>query len=350
MTLLIGLGFIINLKKSVLNPTTTGVPVIHFEFADDNITPARQAVLAKEAVGEVQELGKDNGTGTIPSVMNDGGSASDDSTSSTVLPTPGSREDQVTPNGELVQLRDIRINIWDGRRIDMVVFQVSQFNSRPLKVEKWDLTILSDASKIGWGATCRGKNTGGPWTTEEAIFHINYLELLAAFFALKSFASQVENASILLRLDNVTAIAFINKMGATHSQDLSDLAVEMVYRLEDLYSCQTPPRQGERARRLGIPTCARLERLEIEPPDFSGTRMPARTILHRPLCVEDQYATRVLLQLETRSVHSSCGRSVNSLDKPLPLPVPPVCTDHMMPRQDQGRTDIGSSHSTSVAE
>lgn len=227
MTLLIGLGFIINLKKSVLNPTTTGVPVIHFEFADDNITPARQAVLAKEAVGEVQELGKDNGTGTIPSVMNDGGSASDDSTSSTVLPTPGSREDQVTPNGELVQLRDIRINIWDGRRIDMVVFQVSQFNSRPLKVEKWDLTILSDASKIGWGATCRGKNTGGPWTTEEAIFHINYLELLAAFFALKSFASQVENASILLRLDNVTAIAFINKMGATHSQDLSDLAVEI---------------------------------------------------------------------------------------------------------------------------
>ena len=80
---------------------------------------------------------------------------------------------------------------------------------------------------MGWGATCDGINTGGPWTTEEAASHINYLELLAAFFALKSFASQKENSSILLRLDNVTAIAFINRMGGTHSQDLSDLAVEI---------------------------------------------------------------------------------------------------------------------------
>ena len=62
---------------------------------------------------------------------------------------------------------------------------------------------------------------------EEAASHNNYLELLAAFFALKSFVSQKENSSIVLRLDNVTAIAFINRMGGTHSQDLSDLAVEI---------------------------------------------------------------------------------------------------------------------------
>ena len=53
------------------------------------------------------------------------------------------------------------------------------------------------------------------------------MELLAAFFAFKSFASQKENSSIFLRLDNVTAITFINRMGGTHSQDLSDLAVQI---------------------------------------------------------------------------------------------------------------------------
>ena len=94
--------------------------------------------------------------------------------------------------------------------------RVSGFNGRPLRVEKWGLTIFSEASKMGWGLTCDGINTGGTWTTEEAASHINYLELLAAFFALKSFASQKENSSILLRLDKDTAIAFINRMGGTH--------------------------------------------------------------------------------------------------------------------------------------
>ena len=53
-------------------------------------------------------------------------------------------------------------------------------------------------------------------TTGEEL-HINYLELLAAFLALKSFARQERSISILLWLDNVTAIAFLNKMGGTHS-------------------------------------------------------------------------------------------------------------------------------------
>ena len=61
----------------------------------------------------------------------------------------------------------------------------------------------------------------------ETSYHINYLELLAAFLALKSFASHRDSTSILLRLDNVTAIAFLNKMGGTHSRLLSSLALEI---------------------------------------------------------------------------------------------------------------------------
>jgi len=44
-------------------------------------------------------------------------------------------------------------------------------------------------------------------------FIINYLELLSAFFALKCFAENLRDCDVLLRIDNTTAIAYINKMG-----------------------------------------------------------------------------------------------------------------------------------------
>ena len=45
--------------------------------------------------------------------------------------------------------------------------------------------------------------------------------------ALKTFASRVREVNILLRVDNVTTIAFLNRMGGTHSQELLDLAVSI---------------------------------------------------------------------------------------------------------------------------
>ena len=46
--------------------------------------------------------------------------------------------------------------------------------------------LRTDASKIGWGATMNGSVTGGRWTQNETKEHINYLELVAAFFGLKA--------------------------------------------------------------------------------------------------------------------------------------------------------------------
>ena len=51
------------------------------------------------------------------------------------------------------------------------------------------LVIESDASQLRSGARCMKTSTGGRWSTLEGIHHINYLELLAAFLALKTFAS-----------------------------------------------------------------------------------------------------------------------------------------------------------------
>lgn len=54
--------------------------------------------------------------------------------------------------------------------------------------------------------------------------HINYLELLAAFFAVKCFATQLLQCEVLFRLDNTTAIAYVNRAGGVQFPHLSELS------------------------------------------------------------------------------------------------------------------------------
>ena len=54
--------------------------------------------------------------------------------------------------------------------------------------------------------------------------HINCLELLAATLAVKTFLKGHSGMSVLLQLDNQTAVAYINNMGGTVSSQLMDLA------------------------------------------------------------------------------------------------------------------------------
>ena len=86
------------------------------------------------------------------------------------------------------------------------------------------LTITSDASLQGWGACCNTQKAGGRWTTEEAKNHINYLELLACFLALKSYASKVSCTHIKFYMDNQTAISYVNNMGGITSVQCDNLA------------------------------------------------------------------------------------------------------------------------------
>ena len=76
----------------------------------------------------------------------------------------------------------------------------------------------------------------GPGEVEH---HINFLELKAAFIALKCFEHLIQGKHVRLLLDNSTAVACINKMGTSHSVDCNfyhhnyDLWSPSVFR----YSC-----------------------------------------------------------------------------------------------------------------
>lgn len=94
----------------------------------------------------------------------------------------------------------------------------------PLTRSKFTVTIFTDASKSGWGGTCGQEKVYGYWNDNQKNHHINYLELLAIKLALLGLANNIKNSNILLRVDNTTALAYINKMGGTQFPKLNSLA------------------------------------------------------------------------------------------------------------------------------
>ena len=83
----------------------------------------------------------------------------------------------------------------------------------PIKLPHFDLTTFSDTSLEGWGCTAdqvteiRGNGI---------VWKINSLELQPAFFCLKAFCKNKTRLHVLSKLDNTTAVAYINKKRRDH--------------------------------------------------------------------------------------------------------------------------------------
>ncbi|XP_065174623.1 uncharacterized protein LOC135804633 [Sycon ciliatum] len=103
------------------------------------------------------------------------------------------------------------------------------WNGRSILKPPAQLTIFSDASLLGWGAVCGTTSTGGQWSPTEANLHINALELIAASFAVKAFHHRASYRPLHIKLliDNTTAVSYINRLGGTHSRLLSQIACDL---------------------------------------------------------------------------------------------------------------------------
>lgn len=56
--------------------------------------------------------------------------------------------------------------------------------------------IFSKASLTGWEVVCNNNTFHGFWISAEKQYHINNLEIRAAYFALKCFAKDLTNYNI----------------------------------------------------------------------------------------------------------------------------------------------------------
>ncbi|KAJ8346666.1 hypothetical protein SKAU_G00280670 [Synaphobranchus kaupii] len=85
--------------------------------------------------------------------------------------------------------------------------------------------VTTDASLSGWGATEEGRVVNGMWPIQLRSAHINYLELLTIIWiALRYFLPRLRRRHVLVRCDNVTAVAYVNRQGGMHSLHLHSLA------------------------------------------------------------------------------------------------------------------------------
>ncbi len=100
-------------------------------------------------------------------------------------------------------------------------------NGQSLITHNESMTIETDAPTTGWGATCNGVRTGSPWSRQERSLYINCLELLAATLEVKCYAKGRTSVSIPLKMDSISALTYINKMGGTISPELTRLAKEL---------------------------------------------------------------------------------------------------------------------------
>ena len=147
-----------------------------------------------------------------------------------------------------------------------------------------------------------GVSIGGHWTREERTLHINVLELMAAFLALRTFVVNRSYLHITLLIDNITAISYLNKKGGAHSQDLSDLSILIwqwcLERSLTIHAIHIPGTQNSvadtQSRR------SRIQRLDARSSNILSSNREVGPTRHRSICSPSQYTAQEVLQLPSR--------------------------------------------------
>ncbi|KAL0149358.1 hypothetical protein M9458_055396, partial [Cirrhinus mrigala] len=124
----------------------------------------------------------------------------------------------------------------------------------PLEQVSRRIVVTTDASKIGWGATCNGQAASGVWTGPRLFWHINCLELLAVLLALRRFRPMIRGKHVLVRSDNTATMAYINHQGGVRSFRMSQLARHLLlwsqHRLKSLRTTHIPDKTNRMADSL----------------------------------------------------------------------------------------------------
>ncbi|XP_071961296.1 uncharacterized protein [Antedon mediterranea] len=233
--ILTSLGFIINYKKSVLQPTQT-ITFLGFEINSVTMTGVTLPQSKKEEIfNECHQVITSVQT-TIRQVASLLGKLV------AALPAVeyGKLHYRALEKGKIMSPRhnkghyDRTMTINENGRADITWWQHNiYYVYKHISHGDPNLAFETDASGLGWGATDGTNHIGGRWCQNDLqnafvndSLNINYLELLAAFLGLKSLIKDVpvSNIHVQLKIDNTTAIAYINNMGGAKSNTCNHLA------------------------------------------------------------------------------------------------------------------------------
>lgn len=88
--------------------------------------------------------------------------------------------------------------------------------------------ITTDASLTGWGGVFEGRPINGVWSPHLRRAHINYLELMAVALTLRHFLPFLRGHHVLVRTDNTSTVAHINRQGGLRSRRLLALTRKLL--------------------------------------------------------------------------------------------------------------------------
>ncbi|KAK7901815.1 hypothetical protein WMY93_018584 [Mugilogobius chulae] len=77
--------------------------------------------------------------------------------------------------------------------------------------------VTTDACLTGWGGVYEDRPVNGVWSPRLRQAHINYLELKAVVLTLKHFLPHLRGHHVLVRTDNTSTVAHINRQGGLRS-------------------------------------------------------------------------------------------------------------------------------------
>ena len=213
LVLLESLGFLINYPKSVLGPTQN---LVFLGFTMNSVEKelSLPAEKLEKIVVEAKTMLKCH-TVSARSLAQLIGRM----TAAILAVHPASLHYQGLQHLKHLALRrkgyDGQVTLSLGARKDLHwwVENLATWNGRVVQEVTTDVVIETDTSKTGWGAFCQGILTGGCWNAQEAELHINSLEMLAAFYAIKAFIKDSQGISVLLHMDNMSVVTYVNRMG-----------------------------------------------------------------------------------------------------------------------------------------
>ena len=171
--------------------------------------------------------------------------------------------------------------------------------------------ITTDASLSGWGATHEGRSARGLWAPAMKKFHINYLELMAIYLALKQFEPLLLGCHVLIKTDNTAALYYLNKQGGLSSRTLDQLAREITLwclpRLRSIRASHVPGLLSERRGRSVVQGCSSVRGLVSTPSGGEADLLQVWGTTSRYLCFSREREVSPLL-LSEGPISSGDGR------------------------------------------
>lgn len=228
--LLEALGFTINHKKSVLDPTRQLIYLgIHINSQTLTLFVPQEKVkkLTKKCTDLIT-----NAQPTLRKLSSTMGALRATSIAFTPAPIQLRNIQQLLKAGlKSTQNYETIITLDKPSRLELKwwIENMNTYNGTPISLIPPELTISTDASLMGWGAHCRGQDAGGQWTQNDLnnYKHINILELEACRKAILTFTRIHKVKSIHLQIDNKCALTYLLKQGGKSNRVMNDIAKEI---------------------------------------------------------------------------------------------------------------------------